>query len=347
MPLLVERFISCRFNGELLVATTHEESSIVNETPCIDVDSDPGSPGYSKDDNSGSTIIEASAQFSNHLSSLPVSLTNGSKCSSRVQSSITVTPEKNVIASNTPEMESSMDMSVNSHYQKRRKPMFSPFINLIEEENLNYIAPCANTLTTYTKSSLDFREAAHGIEYGFKRDVKSNTPQLPASNLPGSCSLTFPLLDKRLQIFCSLCKNPLGRPENHPYLTCSLILSSKVHLRTLLKQRLKTYTSDTLKSVPVILTDSSFVDQRICNRIPSSALEQGIWCVEDGCVFSSIFCPFCSNTNNLLGVQIMATNSSNIQLLDKVTFYNHCIRQPFFPSLNLNAPFCLVLCCCR
>ncbi|TKY57576.1 Fanconi anemia group J protein-like [Spatholobus suberectus] len=308
-----------RFTGESSVAIVHEETSIVKETPCIDVGNDPSSPDYSMDDNSDSTIIEASAQFCNHLSSLSMSLTNGSKNSSRAQSSITITPKKNVITNDIPEMESSLSLSVNSHNHKRRKPMVTPFINLIEEENS--IAPCASPLTWYTKSSVDFREITHGSEYSCERILKSNSPPLLTSNIPGSCSPTVPPLDQRLQIFCLLCKSPLGRPENHLYLTCSLISSSKVHLRSLLKQRLKTYTTDTLKSIPVIITDSLFVDQRICNRIPKSAPEQGIWCPEDGCVFSTIFCPFCSNINNLLGVQVMATDSSNVQLLDKILFY--------------------------
>ncbi|XP_072075269.1 uncharacterized protein [Arachis hypogaea] len=308
-----------RFNRDLFVASTLGECSSIKETPCIDVNSDPGSPGFSKDDNSVSTIIEASAQFSNHLSSLSVCLPDGSKNSSGLHSSVTVTPEKNIARNNVPETESPVNTSVNSHYQKRRKTMLSPFIT--EVENLNYITPCANTLMTYTKSSLDVREEAHGIEHVWERNSKSNIPELPTSSLPGSCSLTFPLRDRRLQLFCLLCKNPLGRPENDLYLMCSLISSSKVHLRTLLKQRTKAYATDTSNSIPVILTDSSFVDQRIRNRIPGSALEQGIWCVEDGCVFSSVLCPFCSDRNNLLGVQIIATNSSNIQLLEKILFY--------------------------
>jgi Fanconi anemia group J protein len=304
------------------VTFTHDEPSIVKESPCLDIGSDAGSSDYSKDDNSDSTIIEASARFAmDRLSSFPVSSTTGSKVS------ITVTPEKSVTANNIPETESSLNLSVNSHNQKRRKPMVIPFINLIEEENNE--ATCVSTPTWYTKSSLEVGEATHRTECSHGRNLNSHSPQLPTSNIPGSCSLSVPLLDKRLQLFCSLCKNPLGRHENHLYLTCSLISSSKVHLRFLLKKRLETYTADTEKGVQVIVTDFSFVDQRICSRIPKSTQEQGIWCSEDGCVFSTIFCPFCSNTDNLLGVQIMATNSSNVQLLDKVNFTAN-VRQPCF-----------------
>ncbi|KAK7280803.1 hypothetical protein RJT34_25870 [Clitoria ternatea] len=309
------------FTGESSVSIMHEEVSVVKETPCIYVGSDPGSPD--SDDNCGSTIIEAPVQFPDHLPALSMSLTNGNKNSSRAQSSITITPKKIVTPNDISEMESLLNLSVNSHYQKRRKPMVTPLINLTEEEN--YVVPCASPPTWYPKNS-DVEGITRGSEYGFQRTWKSNSPLISASNLPGSCSLTVPLLDKRLQIFCSLCKSPLGRPENQLYLTCSSISSSKVHLRTLLKQRHSTCTTDTLKSVPVIVTDSLFVDQRICNRIPESAPEQGIWCQEDGCVFNTIFCPFCRNIKHLLGVQIMATNSSNIQLLDKILFYRDSLE---------------------
>ncbi|KAG2390597.1 Regulator of telomere elongation helicase 1-like protein [Vigna angularis] len=294
-------------------AIMHEETYVVKETPCIDVDYGPSSPHYSKDDNSGSFIIEAPAQIPGHESSLSMSLNTGSKNSSRAQSSITVTPKRSVITNDIPEME-----SVNSYHHKRMRPTVTPYINLEE----NFIAPCASpSLTRSRKSSVVVREIIQASEYDFERVLKSNSPPLLISNIPGSCSPTAPPLDQRLLIFCSLCKSPLGRPENHLYLRCSMISSSKVHLRSLLKQRLRTCTTDTSKSIPVLITDSLFVDQRICNRIPKSAPEHGIWCPEDGCVFSTIFCPFCSNVSNLLGVQIMATDSSNVQLLDKILFY--------------------------
>ncbi|KAE9617276.1 putative RNA helicase [Lupinus albus] len=314
--------IEPRFTGELSVATTEEEISVVNETPCIDGGIYLGSPG-SKDDYSGSTIIEPSAHFPDHLPSRSISLTCGQK-HSRSHSLITLTPEKSVVANNIPEMESSLNLSVNSHNQKRRKPIITPFVNLIDDEQ--YIAPCASTHTRHSKNSANIRQVTHGTENGFERNFESNYPPLSTTSLAGACSSTAPVMNKRLQIFCSYCKHPLGRPENSLYLTCSLVSSSKVHLRSLLQQNLETIRADTLESVPIIITDSSFVDQRICDRIPKSAPEQGIWCLEDGCVFSTILCPFCTNANKLLGVQVMATNSSNTQLLDKILFFFDCLE---------------------
>lgn len=299
------------------MAVTHEETSLVKETPCADGSSDSTSPGYcSKDDYSSSTIIEASSELCDQLSSVPVFLTTGSKASSTAQSSALVTPEKNITANNCRilEIESSLNKSVNSHTQKRRKSIGTPVISLIDEENC--IAPSASIPTRQTLSLVNAKEATNGNELGSHKKSKSTLPQLHTSNLDSSCLLTVPLIEKKLQIACSLCKNPLGRPENHLYIACSLTSSLKVHLRSLLQQRLKAYANDT-SSVPVVITSTSYIDQRLYNSINGSSPEQGIWCEEDGCVFRSIFCPFCSNPDNLLGVQILATNSSNSQLLDK------------------------------
>nr|GMD07502.1 Fanconi anemia group J protein homolog [Ipomoea batatas] len=43
---------------------------------------------------------------------------------------------------------------------------------------------------------------------------------------------------------------------------------------------------------------------------------------DDGCVFKTIFCPFCANPNNCLGVEVMAADASNVQFLIKILFYS-------------------------
>ncbi|KAG2244313.1 hypothetical protein Bca52824_093840 [Brassica carinata] len=116
----------------------------------------------------------------------------------------------------------------------------------------------------------------------------------------------------RVQISCLLCRSPLGRPDNgSSYLNCLVTWSSKKYLLSLLKQ---TSGAETPTSVSVIVTDFSLVDQRLCGK------GEGIWCEQDGCVFNNIFCPFCSVPNTCLGVQIMATDSSNVQFRSKVNF---------------------------
>ncbi|KAK4276444.1 hypothetical protein QN277_014596 [Acacia crassicarpa] len=314
-----------RFTGVSSAAVIHEEVSLVKKSP-LDGSTVPASPGYGcKDDDSSSTLIEAPSEL-NDQSVLPISSSIGSKASSTSQCLMSVTPEKTVTSKSchTVETESSLDRSVNSHTHKRRKSMDIPFINLIGEEN--YITHCASIPSRHTVSLVNVNEATNGNKSEFYRKLKSNSLRSQTSNLCSSFLLTDPVMEKRLQIFCSLCKNPLGRPENNLYMTCSMTSSSKVHLRSLLKQRLKAYNDDDLRSVPIIITCISYVDQRICDIVDGSVPEQGIWCPEDGCVFRSLFCCFCSKSNNLLGVQIMATDASNSHLLDKILFYFDCLE---------------------
>ncbi|KAJ6731190.1 hypothetical protein OIU85_021911 [Salix viminalis] len=115
-------------------------------------------------------------------------------------------------------------------------------------------------------------------------------------------------------------KAQLGRPENNLYVECSLTSSSKVHLASLVKERMERCIKNKSTCVPVLVTDISSVDQRLCNVTLQDARQKGVWSEEDGCVFNSVFCPFCS-MSNCLGVKIMATDASNVQLLNKILFY--------------------------
>lgn len=254
------------------------EVSIVKETPCADDSIVAGSP-EPKCENSSSTIIESSSGFADQLKFHSASLPNYSKGFSTTQCSIVLTPEKDATMnfhSLIPEIESSLNSSVNSHSQKRRKSI------------------CCGE----NKSKSDFPEL------------------LTMSH----CNLSSgPVMDKRLQIYCSLCKNSLGLPENHQYVMCSLTSLSKVHLESLHKNLLKPETVSASVGIPVLLTDISSVHQQLCNRTLEGDSGPGIWCEKDGCVFNTIFCPFCSIHNNCLGVQVMATNASNIHLLNKVS----------------------------
>ncbi|KAJ7957983.1 Fanconi anemia group J protein-like protein [Quillaja saponaria] len=292
-------------------AFPHEEL-FVQETPCVDGGSFPASPRYmSKDENSSSTVIEASIEFPDQSSNNTNSLICVSKAFTKAQCSISVTPEKAVTANTCliPEIESSLSLSVNSRTQKRRMSM-GAFANLIEEENCDTAdAGTSTTSTGYIKSSVAIRDAIRKIEFGFE-----------------SCSTEYdskssPVMDKRLLLFCSLCQSPLGLAENNLYVTCSLTSSSKNHLRSLLKERWKPHSVDKSEIIPVVITDASFIDQRLYNRRNHDPQGQGIWCEEDGCVFRTIFCPFCSTNDNFLGVKIMATDASNVTLLNKILFY--------------------------
>ncbi|KAL5848005.1 hypothetical protein ACOSQ3_011529 [Xanthoceras sorbifolium] len=279
--------------------------SIVKETPCIATS--PGS--LSKDGNSSSTIFQASTQSPDRLSFHSGALTNLGKVPSKPESEMVVTPEKDA-SGNTCcqllERDSSLSSSVNSHTQKRRKS-----INL-SSADLNLVAS---------------REAHRRIEFGFETNYaedksrKSNISVTVAKNNSiASHMSSAPVLDKRLQISCSLCKSSLGLPENQLYIRCSITSSSKVHLVSLLKERPEPIAAN-VQSIPVIMTDITSVDPRFHNRALEGGPGQGIWCEEDGCVYNNIFCPFCSTPNNCLGVQIVASDASNFQLLNKILLY--------------------------
>ncbi|GAA0138642.1 DNA helicase [Lithospermum erythrorhizon] len=195
-------------------------------------------------------------------------------------SSLMVTPERkfssDVIIKEV-ESDSPFNWSVNSHVQKRRKSYGLSAVNHSREEQMGY---------TLAKTPSSFHRS----------------PRL--------------VMDQRLRINCSICKNPLGLPENNLLVTCIRSSSSKVYLKSLWEASLRT------PDVPVVICDVSSVDQRICNRTSENPLGDGIWCKEDGCVFKPIFCPLCCDSHNSLGVQVMATDASNVQLQDKILFYS-------------------------
>lgn len=283
-----------------------------------------------KDENSSSTssIIEAPSDFTDHLSFQSASLTNSSKASPKAQCGFAATPEKNVtlnMHSSILELESSLNLSVNSHTQKRRKSMYSPLASSVHGQHDARDSKTPDS-TGSVRYSVERMDANCRIEFSADTNCsehksKFSVPHvLTKSNCVASSSASVGcLMDKRLQISCSLCKTPLGVPENHLYVACSITSSSKFHLESLHKETLKSHTGNISTGIPVIITDISSVDQRLCSRTSEGASGQGIWCEEDGCVFSTIFCPFCSSHSNCLGVKVMAANTSNVHLLNKVS----------------------------
>ncbi|CAF1927266.1 unnamed protein product [Brassica napus] len=199
--------------------------------------------------------------------------------------------------------ESPLNMSVNSHALKRRKFTSSPVIDL-EEENSN--APSTSTRPT------DHTSFTRRIEFGLgSTESRSQNDNVYA----------FPEVNQRvMKISCSLCRSSLGHPENHSHPRCVLTSSSKTYLLSLLKETLGTGPEEMATSVSVVMTDCALVNQRLC-RSSESAIGQGVWCQRDGCVFNTIFCPFCSIPNRCLGVQVKATDSSNVQFLSKILFF--------------------------
>ncbi|KAK9740170.1 hypothetical protein RND81_03G016600 [Saponaria officinalis] len=299
------------------------ELSVVKETPMAGNCAIASPEASLIDDNVHSTMIQNSTEFHqvNYSSSTRVFQ------SPSVITCSEITPERNVgehTKGLAMEMESSANWSVNSHAKKRRAAVNPPGINLVQEMNFDMAT---------TEDIYDYRSTGYSAENG----SLVPRPKLSSSMHPSKCepnilapsvakigttSLSDGLhLDQRLQISCSLCKNPLGRAENNSYVACSLTLLSKGFLTSLVKWNGQQFMQTAPNALQVLIVDNLSVDQRLCNTNHRQIVGQGIWCQEDGCVYNAIFCPFCSSTDHCLGVQIMATDASNFYLINKILFY--------------------------
>ncbi|GJY32323.1 fanconi anemia group J protein, partial [Tanacetum coccineum] len=198
------------------------------------------------------------------------------------------TPKKQHISHNS----SPLYSSVNSHVPKRRKS--SPPVTVKMEQ---YDSPDPKTPQEINKFSV---------------------PQSCILDVQEASSTTCgDVTKKELKISCSLCRNPLGLVENNYFVSCSVTSLSMVHLATIWKGIATGPTS-----VPVLVSDIASVDRRILERTSESGIGQGIWSKEDGCVFNTIFCTFCNNQDSCLGLHVVATDSANVQFLNKLLFYS-------------------------
>ncbi|KAL2538076.1 RAD3-like DNA-binding helicase protein [Forsythia ovata] len=233
------------------------------------------------------------------------------------------TPERGLNAnanSIISEVESSW--SVNSHVQKRRKFMGLSSINHLQAfdtpitQAYDIVSPLASSVTITDANHRT--EEKNNSENECSKSKSSLSPKV--NNFDGSHVPSGLNMDQRLQIFCLRCRNPLGLPENDLHVMCSLISSSKVHVISLWMETSETLALST-STVHVVVSDILSVDQRLLARTDNGAPGQGIWCKEDGCVFNSIFCPMCIDPNNCLGVQVVATDASNVEFQNKMLFY--------------------------
>lgn len=299
------------------------EISVVKETPMAG--NYIGSPEESlNENNSYSTIIQMSAEFdlANH-----VSLSDSAQSPSKVTWA-EVTPERSGrenMKELIQDIESCANLSVNSHAQKRRMLLNSQHMNSIQKMKFDVVT---------SEDTQDFVMMDHSVlndssnqrkkisKVNFSAcELKPHVQPSVANEGDISSICGGICLDQRLQIFCSLCRNPLGLPENSSYVTCFLTSLSKIILSSLSKGNGQQSLQTSPSLVPVLIVDILSVDQRLYNRNYKDIPGQGIWCQEDGCVYNSIFCPFCISPNHCLGVQIMAADASNIQLIGKILFY--------------------------
>ncbi|GKC00398.1 fanconi anemia group J protein, partial [Tanacetum coccineum] len=198
------------------------------------------------------------------------------------------TPKKEHLSRN----KSPLYSSVNSHVHKRIKFLASETVKIEQ-----YDSPDPKTPTEINQFSV---------------------PQSCILDVPEASSATCgDVTKKELKISCSLCRNPLGLVENNYFVSCSVTSLSMVHLATIWKGIATGSTS-----VPVVVSDISSVDRKFFEKTSESGIGQGIWSKEDGCVFNTIFCTFCNNQDSCLGLHVVATDSGNVQFLNKLLFYS-------------------------
>ena len=139
-------------------------------------------------------------------------------------------------------------------------------------------------------------------------------------------------MQKKLLIGCIRCKTALGLEEDGFLVTCTQSSSSKLYLAYLLRHGLSTvgipeddFSPSTPAEVQVVQCEASSLNQNIFGKFSS----QGhAWSAKDGCVYNAMTCPFCSSENAsamVLGVQVLATDKANQQLVEKVVCLSGCI----------------------
>ncbi|KAK9112453.1 hypothetical protein Scep_019972 [Stephania cephalantha] len=262
------------------------ESFVVRETPGLYSNASVvGSAVASFEENSNAEVFQATSHSSDQLSSHSAAAENSYAMVSTHSSIVTPVKLPDADFSNLKqEMESSLNLSVNSHKPKRRKSI------ALSSINYSLVTPFENTDAKSPSSIRDLTKTE--------------------------------LEEKSLDLCCSLCRNSLGLPKNQYLVSCSVTSSSKVYIASFLKSKLRDPSVNGSTNVPIVISDLSFIDQRLYKQSTSEAAENhGIWCEKDGCVFRTIFCPFCTISDRFLGQQIVATDAQNTHLLDKILFY--------------------------
>lgn len=284
--------------------------SIVKETPFSNSSQTSPNSGSLFKSNSDSTTIHDSADFSDQLlSPQSKSLHNPGITLSIAQcSTVTTTPEREAPTDASilkPERETLLNSSVNSHIHKRRKVMASPLVIDLEDGSC--------MVNSDSNSRIEFDPDNYFSQILEKEDT-------PLQRMENNSALSEPsssAVEERFRVSCSLCRSPLGLPRENLLISGLLSSSSKVHLVSLLEGKTEPSQENKSTSIPVIISDISSVDPLIYGSAPWGTPQKGTWSEEDGCVFKTIFCPFCSS-KNCLGVQILATDASNTHLLNKV-----------------------------
>ncbi|PIA56861.1 hypothetical protein AQUCO_00700902v1 [Aquilegia coerulea] len=301
------------------------EGYLVKETPVTTA----SSVVLSNNENSSSTIVQTYNDLSDQLSFHSSSLEKSSGTLSVGKPSFMVTPEKLEADFDCakPNDDSSYNLSVNSHTQKRRKTTKFSLRNYSEMDpnsNLDVKIPVVECteLTSYSDANrkIEFSSEVNHNEF---QNINLNVIQKFKSNeCCTSCLSSNVIMDKRLHLCCALCTKSLGLSDNQFLVECSMTSCSKGYLASFLESRSEDATMNASDSVSVVISNTTSLDQRLYNSPTSEdRSKHDTWCEKDGCVFRTVFCPFCTVPDRFLGVLIMATDAQNIHLLDKILFY--------------------------
>lgn len=146
--------------------------------------------------------------------------------------------------------------------------------------------------------------------------------------------------EKICLVSCSYCGNSFGLPEKQFLVSCIVTSLSKSHFNILENRNQECLPigdniQDRTARTPVIISDIKCLNQHFSRTDPSPGSltsskadnqKKSKWVEEDGCVFRALFCPQCQASNACVGVHVMATDVSNISLLDKVVFFRNHVK---------------------
>ncbi|RLN35286.1 hypothetical protein C2845_PM03G05660 [Panicum miliaceum] len=87
------------------------------------------------------------------------------------------------------------------------------------------------------------------------------------------------------------------------------------------------FPASTPAEIELLECDASSLNQNIFGKFSSQASchHSGVWSAKDGCVYKAVTCPFCFSKNacaTILGVQVLATDKPNQQLVEKVLLFS-------------------------
>lgn len=287
-------------------------------------------PSVSKYGNSFSRTMQASNQIPDGQSfSCCTSISNGISCEDICTTA--TSPERVYLDISDTEKESSLNKSVNSYNHRKRKSSCAHDINCAQINSFsNSNAESCRQFDCLNSRNIT-KHASQKIGstlFHNPSEGKSQPNGLQAvSNKNVSPILHEASAEKKLHICCFACKNPLGLIENNFLVACESTSSSKAYLSYVLSYGPLDYSfSEYISRIPttemrVIISDISSVDQRLFERCTREDVSlHDIWCEEDGCVFRTVFCPFCSGHSTRLGVQIKAADALNVHFLNKVIY---------------------------